>query len=57
MGMHAPLIIDIAGKALSDVDRQRLSHPLVGGIILFARNWESREALVSLCADIKAVKP
>ncbi|CAM4069719.1 beta-N-acetylhexosaminidase [Comamonas aquatilis] len=56
-GMHAPLIIDIAGKALSDVDRQRLSHPLVGGIILFARNWESREALVSLCADIKAVKP
>ncbi len=55
--MHAPLIIDIAGVALTDVDRQRLAHPLVGGIILFARNWENRAALVSLCADIKAVKP
>ena len=55
--MHAPLILDIAGKALTDADRARLSHPLVGGIILFARNWESRAALVQLCADIKAVKP
>lgn len=54
--LHAPLIIDIADKALTDVDRARLSHPLVGGIILFARNWESREQLVQLCADIKAVK-
>ncbi len=57
MTEHAPLIIDIAGKALTDVDRQRLAHPLVGGIILFARNWESRDQLVQLCADIKAVKP
>ncbi|WP_021026433.1 beta-N-acetylhexosaminidase [Comamonas sp. B-9] len=55
--MHAPLIIDIAGKALTDADRARLAHPLVGGIILFARNWESRSALVQLCAQIKAIKP
>lgn len=54
--MHAPLIIDIAGHSLTDVDRARLAHPLVGGIILFARNWESRAQLVQLCADIKAVK-
>ncbi|MDR0226207.1 MAG: beta-N-acetylhexosaminidase [Burkholderiaceae bacterium] len=57
MTEHAPLIIDIAGTALADVDRLRLAHPLVGGIILFARNWQSREQLVQLCADIKAVKP
>ena len=57
MSMHAPLVIDIAGRQLADVDRQRLAHPLVGGIILFTRNWESREALVQLCADIKAVRP
>ena len=56
MTEHAPLIIDIAGKALTDADRRRLAHPLVGGIILFARNWESREQLVQLCADIKGVK-
>ncbi|ACY31732.1 beta-N-acetylhexosaminidase [Comamonas thiooxydans] len=57
MSMHAPLIIDIAGTSLTDVDRARLAHPLVGGIILFKRNWEDRSALVQLCADIKAVKP
>lgn len=57
MSMHAPLIIDIAGTSLTDVDRQRLAHPLVGGIILFKRNWEDRATLVQLCADIKAVKP
>jgi beta-N-acetylhexosaminidase len=54
--LHAPLIIDIAGRTLTDVDRGRLAHPLVGGIILFARNWENREQLVQLCAEIKAVK-
>ena len=54
--LHAPLIIDIAGKALTDVDRSRLAHPLVGGIILFGRNWENRDQLVQLCAEIKAVK-
>ena len=54
--LHAPLIIDIAGKALTDVDRRRLAHPLVGGIILFSRNWDNREQLVQLCAEIKAVK-
>ena len=54
--LHAPLIIDIAGKSLTDIDRDRLAHPLVGGIILFARNWESREQLLQLCADIKRVK-
>ena len=53
---HAPLIIDIAGKVLTDVDRARLAHPLVGGIILFGRNWERRDQLVQLCADIKAVR-
>ena len=31
MTPHAPLIIDIAGTALSEDDRRRLAHPLVGG--------------------------
>ena len=56
MHTHAPLIIDIAGTTLSPTDRQRLAHPLVGGIILFARNWHSRAQLSALCADIKAVR-
>ena len=43
MNFHAPLIIDIAATELSKADKQRLKHPLVGGLVLFARNWESRE--------------
>ncbi len=54
--MHAPLIIDIAGLSLSKTDRRRLKHPLVGGIILFARNWQDRTQLQSLCRDIKKVR-
>jgi beta-N-acetylhexosaminidase len=56
MGFHAPLIIDIAGTALTAVDRQRLQHPLVGGLILFGRNWQSRAQLTALCADIKKLR-
>ena len=54
---HAPLIIDIAGTELTDTDRRRLAHPLTGGMILFARNWQDRAQLSALCADIKAVRP
>ncbi|HWI80704.1 beta-N-acetylhexosaminidase [Ramlibacter sp.] len=53
---HAPLIIDVAGLALTDVDRRRLAHPLVGGMILFARNWRDREQLTALCEDVRAVR-
>jgi len=56
MTEHAPLIIDVAGTGLSDTDRRRLAHPLVGGIILFARNWQDRAQLLQLTAAIKAVR-
>ena len=56
MTFHAPLIIDIAGLTLTSVDRQRLMHPLVGGLILFARNWQNRAQLTALCRSIKKVR-
>ena len=56
MTQHAPLIIDIAGLTLTKQDRKRLKHPLVGGIILFARNWQNREQLSHLCMEIKQVR-
>ena len=56
MTQHAPLIIDVAGLSLTKTDRQRLKHPLVGGLILFARNWQDRAQLMQLCRDIKKVR-
>jgi beta-N-acetylhexosaminidase len=54
---HAPLIIDIAGTQLTEDDRRRLAHPLVGGMILFARNWVDRAQLTALTAQIKRLRP
>jgi beta-N-acetylhexosaminidase len=54
--MHAPLFIDVAGLRLTDADRARLAHPLVGGLILFGRNWKDRKQLTALCKQIKAVR-
>ena len=56
MTQPAPLIIDVAGLSLTKTDRQRLKHPLVGGMILFGRNWQDRAQLSALCAEIKAVR-
>lgn len=56
MTEHAPLLIDVAGTQLSATDRRRLAHPLVGGIILFARNWDNRAQLLDLTAAIKDVR-
>ena len=56
MNLHAPLIIDIAGLTLSKQDKRRLKHPLVGGMILFARNWQNRDQLTALCHSIKKVR-
>lgn len=56
MSQHAPLIIDIAGQTLSKTDKRRLQHPLTGGIILFARNWENRTQLTALCTEIKKIR-
>lgn len=51
-----PLMIDIAGTALSELDRERLVHPLVGGVILFSRNYANREQLTALTAEIRALR-
>ena len=54
---HAPVILDIAGQALTDDDRRRLRHPLCGGIVFFSRNWRDRRQLTELTAEIKEIRP
>ncbi|MDP1734111.1 MAG: beta-N-acetylhexosaminidase [Sulfuritalea sp.] len=51
-----PLMIDIAGLELSALDRERLMHPLVGGVILFKRNYRDTQQLTTLCAAIHALR-
>jgi beta-N-acetylhexosaminidase len=53
---HAPVVLDIAGTALSAADRRRLKHPLTGGLILFARNWVDRRQLTELTTALKRVR-
>ncbi len=49
---HGPLMLDVEGLTLSAADRERLAHPAAGGIILFARNYESPEQVRALIEDI-----
>jgi len=51
-----PVIVDVAGIELSREEATRLRHPLVGGVILFTRNFESRAQLTELCAAIHACR-
>jgi beta-N-acetylhexosaminidase len=49
-------MIDVAGTALTDEERERLLDPLVGGVILFARNFIASEQLRALTAEIRALR-
>lgn len=51
-----PVMVDIAGQELTADDRTLLADPLVGGVILFSRNYHSLEQLEKLLKAIKAIK-
>ncbi|WP_269902155.1 beta-N-acetylhexosaminidase [Paenalcaligenes faecalis] len=49
-------MVDVEAYTLTEQEKKRLQHPLVGGVILFARNFQNREQLQRLCAEIRAVR-
>ena len=51
-----PLMIDVAGTELSGEDQELMCHPLVGGVILFARNYVDSQQLAALTRAIHAVR-
>ncbi|WP_083452039.1 beta-N-acetylhexosaminidase [Candidatus Burkholderia verschuerenii] len=49
-------MFDVAGTTLTDADIDRLTYPMTGGIILFARHFQDRAQLVALTDAIRAVR-
>lgn len=51
-----PIMLDVVGTELTADDIKRLQHPLVGGVILFKRNYENNAQLKALTASIHAIR-
>lgn len=50
------MMLDIEGMQLTTDDKKKLLHPLVGGVILFKRNYSSFSQLVELTSEIHALR-
>jgi beta-N-acetylhexosaminidase len=53
---RGPVMLGVEGLELTAADRERLLHPLTGGVILFARNFASAAQLTALTAAIHALR-
>jgi len=53
--VNGRVFVDIEGVSVSAPDREFLAHPLVAGLTLFARNYESPGQLLSLTRELKAI--
>lgn len=53
---NVSVVVDLAGTTLTEEDCDLLGHPAVSGVILFTRNYESRDQLKKLTKSIQKVK-
>ena len=51
-----PLMVDVGGLTLSEEDTHLLACSAVGAVILFSRNFQSKQQVSSLIAEIKAIR-
>ena len=51
-----PVFVDVAGLELTPDDIERLQHPQVGGVILFARNFATPLQLIQLAHSIRELR-
>jgi beta-N-acetylhexosaminidase len=54
---YGRLMLDLAGTELTADEHHLLQNPQVGGVILFARNIQSREQVSALTAEIRQASP
>ena len=51
-----PVMMDLKGFDIDPQEREMLKHPLVGGVILFTRNYQSPEQITRLVTDIHSLR-
>ncbi len=51
-----PVMLDVAALRVTPEEKEILGHPSVGGVILFARNFQSPKQLLALATEIRALR-
>ncbi|MEJ6558647.1 MAG: beta-N-acetylhexosaminidase [Candidatus Thioglobus sp.] len=52
-----PIMMDVSGLTLTQIEETQLAKPSIGGVILFSRNFESINQVKQLISSIRAVNP
>lgn len=50
-------MMDLLSTQLSELEKQQLQEPMVGGLILFSRNYQDRTQLCELIASVRTIRP
>ena len=51
------LFVCVASTTLTEIEKERIAHPLIAGVILFSRNFESSEQVNELIRELRASSP
>lgn len=51
-----PVMLDLEGLTLSEIETEKLQHPNTGAVILFARNYADPEQITELCHQVRSAR-
>ena len=57
MNILGPIMMDVSGLTLTEIEKTQLAKPSIGGVILFTRNYESIDQVKALIDLIRLVNP